>query len=153
MNILLKELIIIAVIMIGIPLIIAAVAKLIKKHYKKSMKQIARADFESAAVNKARDLKHDDAVINCDYCGAKIDTNLLKKCPQCGAIYDDDREWKDHLIDDVNDERYGYDKYLDRQRKDVDKKTADLKKYNQKVRLIIGALILIAAFVCIYKSL
>ena len=148
-----KALFFVLLILIGIPLIAVAAVKLIKKYYKKSMKQIARADFESAAVDKARDLKHDDAVISCDYCGAKIDTNLLKKCPQCGALYDDDREWKDHLVDDVNDERYGYDKYLDRQKKDADKKTVDSRKYNRKVMLIVGIsiLILAAAFICLFK--
>lgn len=30
--------------------------------------------------------------INCDYCGASIDTSKNKVCPHCGASYADDQE-------------------------------------------------------------
>lgn len=35
--------------------------------------------------------------LTCDYCGCVIDTTRYKTCPQCGATYGEDREWKSRI--------------------------------------------------------
>ncbi len=35
--------------------------------------------------------------LTCDYCGCVIDTTRYKTCPQCGATYGEDREWKNRI--------------------------------------------------------
>lgn len=144
-----KGFIIWAAVFILIIILIPVSAVLIKKFYKKSMKKLARSDYESAAIKKARKLKHDDPVISCDYCGAEINTALLKKCAQCGAPYDEDKEWKTHLVDDENSSEYGSDKYLDAQKKNADENAENANKTARRGMIIIGAVILVIVAVVI----
>ena len=53
----------------------------------------SRKEMEEAAHRQANKLSYKDPMITCDYCGAKIDTRKHKVCPQCGAAFDQDREW------------------------------------------------------------
>ena len=63
-------------------------------HYCKIKSNIiSRNEVKKAAEQQARNLKIDDPIISCDYCGAKIDTKIHKVCPQCGGAYDKDIEW------------------------------------------------------------
>ncbi len=38
-----------------------------------------------------------DTTLTCDYCGFTIDTTRYKTCPQCGASYGEDGEWKNRI--------------------------------------------------------
>ena len=63
-------------------------------HYCKIKSNIiSRNEVKKAAEKQARNLKINDPIISCDYCGAKIDTKIHKVCPQCGGAYDKDIEW------------------------------------------------------------
>lgn len=63
-------------------------------------KELSHKEFRSAASQRAADLKYEDPVLNCDYCGAAIDTSKHSVCPNCGGVFDKDSEWKKrHTLD------------------------------------------------------
>lgn len=64
------------------------------RYIKVKANAFSRAEVKKAAQEQAQKIKYRDPVISCDYCGGKIDTNKFKACPQCGAPYDNDEEWK-----------------------------------------------------------
>ncbi|MCR4999014.1 MAG: zinc ribbon domain-containing protein [Lachnospiraceae bacterium] len=53
-----------------------------------------RKEVKNMALQKANKLSYVDPEITCDYCGSKINTQKYKVCPNCGAAYDKDKEWR-----------------------------------------------------------
>ncbi len=85
--------------------------------------------------------------IFCDYCGARIDTDVHKTCPNCGGSYSNDRE--------VLDEKVRLDKIGEL---DIEKKRLELERMkieNEKLRkggkantAAKGCLIPLVVFLC-----
>ncbi|MCR5556898.1 MAG: hypothetical protein K6F75_04980 [Butyrivibrio sp.] len=64
------------------------------RYIKVKANAFSRAEVKKAAEEQVRKITYRDPVISCDYCGGKIDTTKFKACPQCGAPFDNDEEWK-----------------------------------------------------------
>ena len=82
------------IIFLFIVVIVIAIIVLSIKYFRTYAKLVSHKSYDKEAKRRAAELKHTDPVISCDYCGAKIDTRIQKVCPQCGANYDADKEWK-----------------------------------------------------------
>lgn len=76
-----------------LPVLVIAIIILVIKYIKINANVLSHNSFDREARRKAKEWKHSDPVISCDYCGAKIDTKKHKTCPACGAPYDMDEEW------------------------------------------------------------
>ncbi len=74
--------------------LIIAIVVLTIKYIRINAHVLSRDEFHSAALKRAAKLEREDPIISCDYCGAKIDTRVNKVCPQCGASFSTDEEWK-----------------------------------------------------------
>ena len=64
------------------------------RYIKVRANAFSAAEVKKAAQEQVQKITYRDPVISCDYCGSKVDTTKFKKCPQCGAPYDNDEEWK-----------------------------------------------------------
>lgn len=118
--------------------LIAAIIVLTIKYFKTYARVASHDAYDSAAKKKAQKLKHEDPVISCDFCGAKIDTRVQKTCSQCGAAYDLDQEWLDRHDPDAE--------WIDINSKDtaseeVKKAAAEAKKIAKSIRIIIYILV------------
>lgn len=64
------------------------------RYIKVKANAFSRNEVKRAAQEQAQKIRYRDPVISCDYCGGKIDTTKYTACPQCGAPFDNDEEWK-----------------------------------------------------------
>ena len=63
---------------------------------------ISKKEFKKEAQKQVSKLKIKDPVINCEYCGCKIDTKKEKICPGCGGSYENNEKWlKRHEVSDT----------------------------------------------------
>ena len=63
---------------------------------------ISKKEFKKEAQKQVSKLKIKDPVINCEYCGCKIDTKKEKICPGCGGSYENNEKWlKRHDVSDT----------------------------------------------------
>lgn len=114
-------------------------------HYcKVKANVISRNEVKKAAEEKARNLKIDDPIISCDYCGAKVDTRIHKVCPQCGGAFDRDIEWTSKF--NVKSE------FIDEQTREIisqreEKAQEEAKKTLKRIRNTIFALVGINIFI------
>ena len=111
----------------------------------------SRKEMEEAAHRQANKLSYKDPMITCDYCGAKIDTRKHKVCPQCGAAFDQDREWTqrhdagDRFIDEGTREIVA-----EREKKSKEESQKILNRMKKTMALLgilIGGLIVLAIVV------
>ena len=65
------------------------------RYIKVKANAFSRTEVKRAAQEQVQKIRYKDPVISCDYCGGKVDTTKFRACPQCGAPYDNDEEWKD----------------------------------------------------------
>lgn len=108
----------------------------------------SRKEMEEAAHRQANKLSYKDPMITCDYCGAKIDTRKHKVCPQCGAAFDQDREWTqrhdagDRFIDEGTREIVAAREK--KSREESQKILSRIKKTMALLGILIGGLIVLA---------
>ncbi|MBQ2532256.1 MAG: hypothetical protein II545_01275 [Lachnospiraceae bacterium] len=108
----------------------------------------SRKEMEEAAHRQANKLSYKDPMITCDYCGAKIDTRKHKVCPQCGAAFDQDREWTqrhdagDRFIDEGTREIVA--EREKKSREESQKILSRMKKTMALLGILIGGLIVLA---------
>ena len=63
---------------------------------------LSSREFRKTAEKKSAKIRIKNPEITCDYCGCVINTAKEKKCPNCGAVYGDDKELKDrYKVDEV----------------------------------------------------
>ncbi len=111
----------------------------------------SRKEMEEAAHRQANKLSYKDPMITCDYCGAKIDTRKHKVCPQCGAAFDQDREWTerhdagDRFIDEGTREIVA--EREKKSREESQKILSRMKKTMALLGILIGGLIVLAIVV------
>lgn len=122
-------------------------------HYRRVKQDVYNEKNVDAATRKEVDrLRARDPMISCDFCGAKIDTRKFLNCPQCGAVYKKDLEWKyrrnadNTRVGKLSGSEYGY---LEEK---LWKKDPRLKSLRRKIFLSSLPLIF-AAVLCIYAFL
>lgn len=64
------------------------------RYVKVKANAFSAAEVKKAAQEQVQKITYKDPVISCDYCGSQIDTTKFQICPQCGAPYNNDEEWK-----------------------------------------------------------
>ena len=131
-----------AIFIVAFTLLIAIVVLTIK-YFITYAKVASTHTYDKAAKKQAARLKLKDPVINCDYCGARIDTKVYNTCPQCGSTYNSDNEW-------IN--RYRPDKWVDENAdkaadEEIARARAKAKKIAKKIRISIFILIGMFVFV------
>ena len=55
---------------------------------------LSSKEFRKTAEKKSAKIRIKTAEITCDYCGCLINTEKEKRCPNCGAVYGEDKELK-----------------------------------------------------------
>lgn len=133
--------------MIFVLIIIALLIYLIVEiiHYcKLKANVISRSEVKRAAEARAKNLKIQDPIISCDYCGAKVDTRVHKVCPQCGGAFDKDIEWTSKF--NVKSE------FIDEQTREIiskreEKSQEEAKKALKRIRNTIFVLVGINIFI------
>ncbi len=81
------------VIILFFPILLLWIAEELFRYFKIKANAFSESEVRAAARAQAWKLRIKDPEISCDYCGGKIDTSKYKVCPQCGAPYDDNKEW------------------------------------------------------------
>lgn len=87
-------------IIIAIIILLIAIIVLSIRYFMAYAKLRSHKSYDTAASREMKRIKYHDPKINCDYCGATIDTSREKVCPNCGAEYKNDREWKERFKPD-----------------------------------------------------
>lgn len=75
--------------------LIVAIFVLSVRYFKSYARLKSHSNFESEAKQTFGKIKYNDPKITCDFCGAQINTQLDKVCPQCGGAYENDKEWRE----------------------------------------------------------
>lgn len=77
--------------------------------------------------------------ITCDFCGSVIDTKNNDKCPECGASYNNDEQYKEHVELDLERQRLANEKEklkIKRAHASVNRKERE-RKHKQLQRIIL----------------
>lgn len=123
------------------------------RYIKVKANAFSRKEVKRAAQEQAQRITYRDPVISCDYCGGKIDTTKFTACPQCGAPFDNDEEWKarhnvvsENFIDKSTDEVISL-----REQKALEESKRILKNIKRTL-WVLGAMILIVIIIGISSS-
>ena len=79
---------------IAMIIVLIIIIALIVKYIYVQAHILSSKEFRKTAEKKASKIKIKTAEITCDYCGCLINTKKYKVCPNCGAVYGDDKELK-----------------------------------------------------------
>ena len=123
------------------------------RYIKVKANAFSRKEVKRAAQEQVQRITYRDPVISCDYCGGKIDTTKFTACPQCGAPFDNDEEWKarhnvvsENFIDKSTDEVISL-----REQKALEESKRILKNIKRTL-WVLGAMILIVIIIGISTS-
>lgn len=123
------------------------------RYIKVKANAFSRKEVKRAAQEQVQRITYRDPVISCDYCGGKIDTTKFTACPQCGAPFDNDEEWKarhnvvpENFIDKSTDEVISL-----REQKALEESKRILKNIKRTL-WVLGAMILIVIIIGISSS-
>lgn len=123
------------------------------RYIKVKANAFSRKEVKRAAQEQAQRITYRDPIISCDYCGGKIDTTKFTACPQCGAPFDNDEEWKarhnvvsENFIDKSTDEVISL-----REQKALEESKRILKNIKRTL-WVLGAMILIVIIIGISTS-
>lgn len=123
------------------------------RYIKVKANAFSRKEVKRAAQEQVQRITYRDPVISCDYCGGKIDTTKFTACPQCGAPFDNDEEWKarhnvvpENFIDKSTDEVISL-----REQKALEESKRILKNIKRTL-WVLGAMILIVIIIAISAS-
>lgn len=123
------------------------------RYIKVKANAFSRKEVKRAAQEQVQRITYRDPVISCDYCGGKIDTTKFTACPQCGAPFDNDEEWKarhnvvpENFIDKSTDEVISL-----REQKALEESKRILKNIKRTL-WVLGAMILIVIIIAISSS-
>ena len=118
------------------------------RYIKVKANAFSRKEVKRAAQEQVQRITYRDPVISCDYCGGKIDTTKFTACPQCGAPFDNDEEWKarhnvvpENFIDKSTDEVISL-----REQKALEESKRILKNIKRTL-WVLGAMILIVIII------
>ncbi len=102
---------------------------------------LSSKEFRKTAEKKAVKMKFNSPKITCDYCGYIINTDKHKRCPNCGAVYGDDKELKKpYKVDEI-----AVEKMADNAAKD-----AVLRAHKKGLNTLKQLRIAIIALVCVF---
>ncbi len=89
------------ILVIAIIALVVAIVVLAIKYFMAYAKLTSHKSFRTEARRRGQELKYENPMITCDYCGARIDTSKDRTCPSCGGEYSHDKEWiEKHRIKD-----------------------------------------------------
>ena len=89
------------ILVIAIIALVVAIVVLAIKYFMAYAKLTSQKSFRTEARRRGQELKYENPMITCDYCGARIDTSKDRTCPSCGGEYSHDKEWiEKHRIKD-----------------------------------------------------
>ena len=95
---------------IALIIILIVIIALIIKYIYVQAHILSSKEFRKTAEKKASKIKINTADITCDYCGCLIHTKEHKVCPNCGAVYGDDKELKTRFkVDEASIEKMADD--------------------------------------------
>ena len=89
--------------------------------------------------------------INCEYCDSIIDTEVDKKCPNCNASYAKNKEYKEYIKKEKEEEAR-----MEEFTNQVKERVINQFKVNQKVSkviFIVSAIIAISIFIAMIYSI
>ncbi len=83
---------------IAMVIILIVIIVLIIKYLYVQAHILSSREFRKTAEKKSFNKQITSPKISCDYCGCLIDTTKHTKCPNCGALYGEDKELKRRYI-------------------------------------------------------
>ena len=105
-------------------------------------KYLSDEALQKVAEKSVQNARMHDRFITCDYCGARIDTQVDKVCPQCGGAFGRDEEWKNrHAVDEGKARRHAKTQYS----RNLEKTAQESGQAKNRIRniLILALLILV----------
>ena len=85
------------ILIIAMIIVVIIIIALIIKYMYVQAHILSSKEFRKTAEKKSAKMRIKSPEITCDYCGCIINTAKEKKCPNCGAVYGDDKELKDRF--------------------------------------------------------
>ncbi len=139
------------ILVIAIIALIVAIVVLAIKYFMAYAKLTSHKSFEKEARRRGQELKYENPMIICDYCGARIDTSKDRTCPSCGGEYSHDKEWLDrHKIKeewiDINADEVA-DEEISKAQQEAQKVAKKLKRAIIILLAILGVLIGLAVVI------
>lgn len=81
----------------AIVILLISIVFLIVKYIYVHAHILSSKEFRRTAEKKSIRMKMKSTIITCDYCGSTIDISKEKRCPNCGALYGEDKELKNRF--------------------------------------------------------
>ena len=76
--------------------VVVSMVRSLRKHNQKA--EAENNEHRTEEPKYSGDIRSENTIITCDYCGSKVDTSKHAVCNHCGGPYWDDEEWKNRKV-------------------------------------------------------
>ena len=131
-------------------IIAIAIIALIVRYLYVQAHILSSKEFRKTAEKQTFKMRAKSTDITCDFCGCVINTAKEKRCPNCGAVYGDDKELKERFQVDEK----AVEKKADAAAKEaVEKAHAEGMEVLKHIKIAIAALAGVFALMIIYAAI